>query len=183
MGKPEDELKVYDQLCQSYRAIDDFRSKLLGALPVVSGVGLLSLAEKLEKASGAMPEAKNAYTAVGAFGAMITAGLFAYEIYGMNKCGALIRAGREIELANGIMKGQFKTRPPNSWGIVNEPFASGVIYPAVLAAWTYFALAFGWPLANPIVPLAVFFAGFAGTLAYDRHLQGIYGPKKLNGGK
>ena len=25
MGKPEDEVKAYDQLCQSYRAIDDFR--------------------------------------------------------------------------------------------------------------------------------------------------------------
>src|SRR5262245_37571616 len=32
MSKPEDEIKAYEQLCESYRAIDDFRSKLLGAL-------------------------------------------------------------------------------------------------------------------------------------------------------
>jgi len=34
---------TYEQLCQSYRAIDDFRAKLLGFLPVVSGGGLLVL--------------------------------------------------------------------------------------------------------------------------------------------
>ena len=51
--------------------------------------------------------------------------------------------------------------------IVNEPFAAGVIYPAVLAAWTFFALAFGWPKANPAVPELVFIIGLLGTLAYD----------------
>jgi hypothetical protein len=42
MGHDE-ELKVYDQLCISYRAIDDFRAKLLGFLPLVSGSGIFLL--------------------------------------------------------------------------------------------------------------------------------------------
>jgi len=29
MSNPDDEVKGYDQLCTSYRAIDDFRGKLL----------------------------------------------------------------------------------------------------------------------------------------------------------
>src|SRR5262245_16181752 len=181
MSKTEDEIKAYDQLCESYRAIDDFRSKLLGALPVVTGAGLFSLVGELKNAATESPDTRNVYAAVGTVGALITAGLFAYEIYGMNKCGALIRAGREIELANGITKGQFNTRPQNTARVINEPFASGVIYPAVLAAWTYFALAFSWPMGNPIVPLSVFLVGFVGTLAYDRHLRSIYGPTNQTG--
>jgi hypothetical protein len=173
MSKPEDEIKIYDQLCQSYRAIDDFRSKLLGALPIVTGVGIFSMSKQLETATTVRWEVKQIYAAVGVFGALVTAGLFAYEIYGINKCGALIRAGREIEHPH---HGQFKTRPQSTAGVINEPFASGVIYPAVLAAWTYFALAFWRPVANPIVPLVVFLVGFMGTLAYDRHLRSIYGP-------
>jgi hypothetical protein len=38
----------YDQLCQSYRAIDDFRAKLLGFLPVVTGGGLLLLSRNVD---------------------------------------------------------------------------------------------------------------------------------------
>ena len=34
---------AYDQLCSSYRAIDDFRAKLLGFLPLVTGGGLILL--------------------------------------------------------------------------------------------------------------------------------------------
>jgi hypothetical protein len=34
---------TYEQLCNSYRAIDDFRSKLLGFLPLITGGGLILL--------------------------------------------------------------------------------------------------------------------------------------------
>jgi hypothetical protein len=39
---------AYDQLCMSYRAIDDFRTKLLGFLPLVTGGGLLLLTGKAD---------------------------------------------------------------------------------------------------------------------------------------
>jgi hypothetical protein len=38
----------YDQLCHTYRAIDDFRAKLLGFLPVVTGGGLLLVERKAD---------------------------------------------------------------------------------------------------------------------------------------
>ena len=40
MGKSEDEFKIYDQICTSYHAIDDFRAKLLGLIPLVTGAGI-----------------------------------------------------------------------------------------------------------------------------------------------
>jgi hypothetical protein len=36
-------LKVYEQLCNSYRAIDDFRAKLLALLPLATGGGIFLL--------------------------------------------------------------------------------------------------------------------------------------------
>jgi hypothetical protein len=43
--QPKDEnLKMaYQEVCTTYRAIDDFRAKLLGLLPLVSGTGIFFL--------------------------------------------------------------------------------------------------------------------------------------------
>lgn len=166
-----DQAKVYDQLCQSYRAIDDFRSKLLAALPVVNGAGLFSLIDKLQS----KPAKPEVFVAAGVFGALITIGFFAFEIYAIKKCGALITAGKRLEKDANIFNGQFETRPQNTAVFINEPFASGVIYPAVIAAWLYFALTLLSPRANPWIPLAVGIIGFIGTLAYDCHLRKFYG--------
>jgi hypothetical protein len=136
MSDSQDEnLKTtYDQLCTSYRAIDDFRAKLLGFLPLASGTGVFLL----------LPDNSNSplntyLLPVGAFGFFITLGLFLFEIYGVKKCHALIKAGQKIEDQMRI-PGQFRERPPGAAGFINEPFAAGVIYPAVLAAWTFLAL-------------------------------------------
>jgi hypothetical protein len=170
MSNPDYELKVYDQLCQSYRAIDDFRAKLLGFLPLATGTGIWVLLDKVQSVGALDVAAKGVLAAVGVFGALITLGLFSYELYGIKKCGALIKTGDRIE---GVLSidGQFKSRPQNVASVVNEPFAAGIIYPTVLAAWTFFALAFKWPRANPWIPLLVFTVGLVGTLTYDYLLR------------
>jgi hypothetical protein len=78
MGSPQDELKVvYEQLCDSYRAIDDFRTKLLSLLPLVSETdGMKSLGKFL------FP--------IALFGLVVTVGLLCYEIHGIKKCSWLI---------------------------------------------------------------------------------------------
>ena len=38
--KAENLRTVYRELCSSYRAIDDFRTKLLGFLPLATGAGI-----------------------------------------------------------------------------------------------------------------------------------------------
>ena len=139
-GNP-DSIKVYDQLCLSYRAIDDFRAKLLGFLPLASAGGaFLLLSDVLvnpEKSKFAKPFLKP----LGFFGIVVTLGLFFYEIYGIRKCHALIEAGKKLECKLRII-GQFRKRPRSVLGLINEAFAAGVIYPAVLAGWMFLTLAF-----------------------------------------
>jgi hypothetical protein len=168
---PVDEVKAYDQLCNSYRAIDDFRAKLLGFLPLAAGTGIFLILDEV-KATGELPvETKSVLAAVGLFGFLITLGLFSYEIYGIKKCGALIRSGQKLEGLLRINNGQFLQRPHNVAYVINEPFTAGIIYPTVLAAWTFIALFFVLPKANPWVPILVLVLGYVGTLLYDANLR------------
>ena len=176
----QDLIKVYDQLCQSYRAIDDFRAKLLGFIPLVTGAGISFLFEKIPNIQDISVETKSLLAAVGVFGTLITLGLFSYEIFGIKKCAALIKAGQDLEASMHIENGQFTKRPQNIAGVINEPFAAGVIYPTVLAAWTFFTLAFIWPKANPLIPIVVLAVGFAGTLLYEYTLRKMYWGNKQN---
>jgi hypothetical protein len=61
-------------------------------------------------------------------------------MFGIKKCHALLQAGRAMELEMQVPEGQFIRRPNNLLWVVNEPFAAALIYPAVLAAWTYLAV-------------------------------------------
>ena len=63
------------------------------------------------------------------------------------------------------------SRPQNVARVINEPFAAGVIYPAVLSAWVFFALHFARPQANPWVPIFGFIIGCVGTLIYGNRLK------------
>ena len=155
---------AYDQLCQSYRAIDDFRAKLLALLPLVTGGGLV-LASK--NAAEINPDL---FFPVGAFGALVTLGLLSYEIYGIRKCHALIIAGRRLEARLGLGTGQFIARPRDVWGVLNEPFAAAIIYPAVIAAWTFLA-AYSHPASRVDLAVWVFAFGFTSILGYDFWLK------------
>ena len=68
---------AYDQLCTSYHAIDDFRAKLLGFLPLVTGEGLTVLIGR----TGEMRT--GFFRPVGIFGILVTTGLLAYELNGI----------------------------------------------------------------------------------------------------
>src|SRR5262245_39763300 len=109
----QDSIKVYDQLCQSYRAIDDFRAKLLGFLPLASAGGAFLLLNEVLVNPEKSKVAKPFLEPLGLFGFVVTLGLFFYEIYGIRKCHALIEAGKQIECSMGINDGQFMRRPRN----------------------------------------------------------------------
>lgn len=159
-------MKAYEQLCGSYHAIDDFRAKLLAFLPLASSGGIFFLLNSLTD------DTKPFFTPLGVFGALITFGLFAYEIFGIRKCHALIQAGEQIEYLLDIhQQGQFTTRPPAVARLMNEPFAAGVIYPAVLAAWVYIALVFSQPQAAMVLAAVIFIVGFTCLFGYDLHLR------------
>jgi len=135
MTEHSDDLKaVYQQLCDSYRAIDETRTKLLGLLPLATGAGILALSggDRAGPGSGLS-------VAVGLFGVVATLGLFSYELHGIKRCAAFIDAGKLIEKRLNIY-GQFLRRPKEVAGFIDEPFAASIIYPASLAGWTFFSL-------------------------------------------
>lgn len=154
---------VYRELCTSYRAIDDFRTKLLGFLPLATGAGIFFLVTNADKLNSA--DQINLVTPyfgpMGVFGMAVTLGLFFYELYGIKKCTALIGAGKELEKQLKIESGQFRERPHGVLGFISEPLAADVIYPAVLAAWTFIATAFTCPEKAKRLAVFVFVAGFS----------------------
>lgn len=165
---------IYQELCQSYRAIDDFRMKLMGLLPLVTAGGIFILIADQTK----LNIAQKFFLPIGAFGFLVAFGLFCYELYGVKKCHGLIQAGRRLEEGMHIENGQFRTRPPGLAGFINEPFASGVIYPAVLAAWVFVASVPGSLENAPRAPaIGIFAAGFVIALVWNLWLQ-FHGSEK-----
>jgi hypothetical protein len=154
---------TYDQLCESYRAIDDFRTKLLGFLPFATGGGLILLTGRQEAF------AREFFLPVGLFGLAVTAALFSYEIFGIRKCHDMIILGKQLE---GRLKyrGQFTVRRKLVGRVINEPFAAGIIYPAVMAAWMYLALFYTARHLGAVISIAIFLVGFILTFSYDMRL-------------
>lgn len=133
---------VYAELCGSYRAVDDFRGKLLGFLPLVSATGISLLIRE----PGKHESVPTWGLPLAAFGFLVTVGLFIFEIYGIRRCTHLILMGECLE-RHMHAHGQFTHRPlglrtlgKSSGGLapfVSEPLASGIIYSAVLGAWAF----------------------------------------------
>jgi hypothetical protein len=67
--------------------------------------------------------------------------------------------------------GQFKTRPREVLGQINEPFAAAIVYPAVMAAWTYLAAGDISRLVSAILAVVVFAIGCTVTLWYNYVLR------------
>lgn len=149
-------MAMYGEISTSYRAVDDFRTKLLGLIPVVTGAGVGLLLG--DNAGRPQPF----WIAVGVFGTVTTFGLFCYELHGIKKCGYLIDAGARIEQALEL-HGQFRSRPQQVAGLIDEPLAAAVVYPAVLAGWTFVALdyasaALAIGVASAVFALGLFFS-------------------------
>jgi hypothetical protein len=168
--KNVDAVAVYEQLCQNYRAIDDFRTKLLGLLPFASaaGVGVL-LSGKINTPGDVSPRAF--LGAIGIFGCLVTLGLFSYELHGMKKCGWLIRIGGELETEELRTSGPFSTRPRHAAGFIDEPFAASVIYPATLSAWAFLALALTYTVAALVSAIVLFVGAFWLSLRLIRWIE------------
>jgi hypothetical protein len=144
---------VYQQLCNSRQAIDDFRAQLLGFLPLATGGGIFLLLNTLND------EAKQLLGPIGGFGFMITLGLYFYELHGILKCDHLIKVGKQIEGRLAI-NGQYTERPFGVIGFINERFTGRLIYSAVLAAWTFLALAFTARQVALLTAIVVFIVSF-----------------------
>jgi hypothetical protein len=108
-------------------------------------------------------------------------GLFFFEIYGIYRCTYLILVGADLEKESRIEHGQFRDHPPPVLGFIAEPMAAGIIYPAVMAAWSYIAMYFYDGCSTSIAfPLAAsVFLIFASLMVwYQKWLMRTSLPKK-----
>jgi hypothetical protein len=160
--KDENVRTVYQEVCKAYHAIDDFRTKLLGFLPLVSGVGISFLLNDAFTKAIRSTSPASFLVAIGIFGFVATLGLFSYELHAVRRCRALIKVGRGIEDRMGI-GGQFWHRPDDIAKFIGPALAACLIYPAVLGAWIYVAFIFTGPLVALAVASLVFLLSFVAS--------------------
>jgi hypothetical protein len=86
-------LKMYEQICINIRTSDDISFKLLGFVPLISGSGAAILANMLTPRNAA------AIIATSVIAAMVTFGLFKWELRNVQKCEWLIQRAADIEYA------------------------------------------------------------------------------------
>lgn len=98
----------YQEVCKTHAGITDFRAKLLALLPIASGagVGLLVTQGKGDIST----TLAGLLIALGAFGAVVTVGLFFYELRQIDICKQLRNHAAWVENQLGIQAGQFGGR-------------------------------------------------------------------------
>jgi hypothetical protein len=149
---------AYKAACDLYQRIDDFRAKLLGFLPLVSGTGIFLLL------NDPIPEDNPNYLLpVGLLGFTVTLGLLLYELRGVQKCLRLINVAASLEKELHVA-GPFRLKIPSYGTIINEPVAAGIVYPSVLAAWIYVAMYSNESDNGWVVPTLVFIGSMAAVL-------------------
>ena len=101
-------LAEYAEVCKSHSGITDFRAKLLALLPLASGAGV-GLLVGHGNGHYSRTEAE-LLIGLGVFGAVVTAGLFFYELRQIDVCKQLRNHAAWIEHALGIIDGHFGGR-------------------------------------------------------------------------
>jgi len=149
--KPDVLLNVYKEVCSSHHAIDEFRAKLLGILPIASLAGILVVGKEplILQTTG-----KHLIGFASFFAAAFTVALFLFEIRGILRCHFLIQRGAELEKALKV-RGQFcvcsdqheRASESVSEAIFNAKVAASAIYSLVFSAWLFLALRFTFDFA------------------------------------
>jgi hypothetical protein len=132
---PDDARQLYDQVCTNHRTTDEISFKLLGFVPLTSG-GAIALLLSTNASKSNLP----IFVFIGFFGALVTFGLYRWELKNIGICHWLAHLGRELERHRlGLTEGQFLERPhPDKflgrWAI-EKPQSEKIIYWTAILAW------------------------------------------------
>jgi hypothetical protein len=96
MATNSDLIKIYDTCSEGYHKVDDFRAKLLGILPLASGIAVLS-SLYIEQKHDDKYFLNEHHIAIGLFGLVVTFGLLVYELKGIEKCTTFTKLGKWVE--------------------------------------------------------------------------------------
>ncbi|MFY9618752.1 MAG: hypothetical protein WAQ99_02980 [Pyrinomonadaceae bacterium] len=165
-------LGVYQEICKSHQAVDEFRMKLLGLLPLASLAGIFLLGRSdIQSGSAGMQNHSQLIAFIGIFAAIFTLALFMYEIRGILKCHDLILSGRKIENTLGI-HGQFwvcekQQEESKTHSIFNAITTACFTYAFVFTGWVFLTLHNGFGFRNLHCLITAPLAGLiTGLIAY-----------------
>ena len=144
-------LSAYREVCASYHAIDEFRAKLLGILPLASLAGILVVGKEGPLDAGSPIARLIGFASF--FAAAFTLALFLFEIRGILRCHHLIHRGKELEDKLQIL-GQFavcthqheRTLGSLAERLFNAKVAASAMYSLVFSAWLFMALKFSFDI-------------------------------------
>lgn len=144
----------YSEICANVRATDEISFKLLGLVPLVSGSGIFVAFLEGKTQALALP----AIDLLSLFGAVVTFGLFRWELRNIQTCNWLRERASEIEKEtlsdkeNGV--GQFYHRPgaPLIFGLrFGKTEAEKLIYSTSVIAW----LSLPWAVRSASFPTGI----------------------------
>lgn len=149
-GRTTQLIAAYTEVCNSYHAVDEFRTKLLGILPIASLAGIFLVSDETVMLAGE-PQPLIGFGSF--FAAAFTLGLFLFEIRGILRCHHLVEKGKALEQALEV-RGQFyvcaaqheATNDSGAERFFNAKVAASAIYSLVFAAWLFMALRFTFGL-------------------------------------
>jgi hypothetical protein len=121
--------RVYAETCTNIRATDDISFKLIGIVPLVSGATLLTFFLKEPIAPNKAP----LVVAVALFAALITLGLFRWELRNIQNCSWLKRRVEAIE--NEVVTTSDAPKQPNPPHEIGKTEAEKGIYAVTILAW------------------------------------------------
>jgi hypothetical protein len=125
------ESKIYSQLCADIKATDDISFKLMGAVPLVSGTGLIAI---LLNKDGVDP---SILVTLSLFAAAITLGLFRWELRNIQTCRWLIQYADNLEKEALVNSKAYIQQPKSPQGIGKRE-AEKFIYGITIATWLVF---------------------------------------------
>ncbi len=144
---------IYNAVCASYHALEDLRMRFLGFLPLASSAGIFYLVSSTN-----IQIANSAYIAIGIVGAIITIGLYCYELRALQMSHELREVGADIETTALHVMGQFAwhhQQAQHNHGIVlGNTFGSAFVYTAVMTGWLFLAIVH-IPFFNAIVAVSI----------------------------
>ena len=128
-----DELKLYSEIWKGIRETDSISFKLLGLVPFVSGTGSGILASVLHH----KVIAPGAVVFLSLLGALVTFGLYRWELRNIQTCSRLLKRAEWLERRFGMSALAGREEAPRLLGLfpVGKKWAETIIYTASAAAW------------------------------------------------
>ena len=157
---PVDEKDVYDQTCANIRATDETSLKLLGLVPAIAGGSALALL------FGGEGRPAEFVTALSLFGALITLGIFRWDLRNIQQCDWWRERAKVMEArVHSLQKTRTFPRPPSGIG---KTQAAKAIYTATVLGWLLMPWVVGGPF--PVIWLTLYaiagaFIGFLAVLS------------------